>query len=255
MACRRSAPLSLLSVLLAGAALADPLDTDLYARVLDRHTAHVGEPPRVHVDYRSLRDDAAWQQLVAELARVDPATLRSREERLAFWINAYNVLAIDTIVRNYPVKSIRDAGSLFFPVWYREAGRIGGEAVTLDGIEHRILRPLGDPRIHAAVVCASRSCPSLRREPYHAETIDAELDDSVARFLADPRKGLAIERDARRVRLSRVFEWFEEDFAAQGGVLAFVARSAPPDAREWLRANGGEVEIEHFDYDWRLNGR
>jgi len=213
----------------------------------------VADPAGVRVDYGSLRSEPRWPVLLASLAGAAPP--REREARLALWINAYNVLAIDTIVRGYPMESIRDAGSLFFPVWKREAGRIGGRPVTLDEIEHAILRPMGDPRIHAAVICASRSCPALRREPYDAARIDAQLDDAMTRFLADPRKGLAIDRAAGVVRLSKVFDWFEEDFDAAGGVLAFAARYAPPDAGEWLRAHAADAEIEHFDYDWALNDR
>jgi hypothetical protein len=95
----------------------------------------------------------------------------------------------------------------------------------------------------------------LRREPYAPDRIDAQLDDSFARFLADPRKGLALDRANDVVRLSKVFDWFEEDFAPAGGVLAFVTAHAPPDAREWLRLHGADAEIEYFDYDWGLNAR
>ncbi len=245
-------------VALGAASTAYPSDSaalDGYADVLREDTSEVAALPGTVVDYATLQRSARWRGVVASLAAQDPAALASREARLAFWINAYNVLAIDTVVRSYPVTSIRDAGSFLVPVWRREAGRIGGKAVTLDRIEHSIVRPMGDPRIHAAIVCASRSCPSLRREPFDPARIDAQLDDSVARFLADPRKGLAIDRRERVVWLSKVFDWFEEDFEAASGVLAFVARHAPPDARDWLRAHADDADIEYFDYDWGLNDR
>jgi hypothetical protein len=239
-----------------GTALAaDDVAVDGWDVVLREHTAEVSSLPGTVVDYATLVRSPRWRAVVASLSAKDPSTLTTREARLAFWINAYNVLAIDTVVRSYPVESIRDVGSLLFPVWKREAGRIGGKPVTLDEIEHRILRPLGDPRIHGAVVCASRSCPALRREPYAPDRIDAQLDDSFARFLADPRKGLALDRANGVVRLSKVFDWFEEDFAPAGGVLAFVTAHAPPEAREWLRLHGADAEIEYFDYDWGLNAR
>jgi hypothetical protein len=235
----------------AGAAAC--FDAALWGSLLARYSAEVADPAGVRVDYRALGADPAWRGLVAGLAGCDPATLGSREERLTFWINAYNVLAIDVVVVHYPVASIRDAGSLLRPVWKRPAGRIGGRARSLDEIEHGILRPLGDPRIHAAIVCASTSCPSLRREPYEAARIDAQLDDALRRFLADPRKGAAFDPEAGRLRLSRIFAWFEEDFASRGGVLAFLLPRLPEEIRTAVAARPGAVRVEYFDYDWRLN--
>jgi hypothetical protein len=234
----------------AGAAC---FDAALWGSLLARHSAEVADPAGVRVDYRALGADPGWQRLVAGLAGCDPAALGSRAERLAFWINAYNVLAIDVVVAHYPLASIRDAGSLLRPVWKRPAGRIGGRAYSLDEIEHALLRPLGDPRIHAAIVCASSSCPSLRREPYEAGRIDAQLDDALRRFLADPRKGAAFDPATGRLRLSRIFAWFEEDFAERGGVLAFLLPRLPAEIRAALAARPGAVRVEHFDYDWRLN--
>ena len=196
---------------------------------------------------------ADWKRLVAGLEGVDRAALGQANRKLAFWINAYNVLAIDLVVRHYPVESIRDIGGFLTPVWKVEAGRIGGRPFTLHEIEHEILRPMGDPRIHTALVCASTSCPSLRRSPYTADQISAQLDDVSRRFLADRHKGLSMDDTRRTVRLSRIFDWFEEDFAAQGGPLGFAARYAPAGERPSLSPPAGDLRIEYFDYDWALN--
>ena len=168
-------------------------DLELYQRLLREHTREVSDAAGVRVDYAALRRSEDWRRLVASLSASDPAQLAERSQRLAFWIDAYNVLAIELVVRNQPRESIRDIGTLFSPVWKREAGRIAGRPYSLDEIEHAILRPLGEPRIHAAIVCASVSCPSLAREPYRAETLDAQLDASLRRFLADPRKGSRLD--------------------------------------------------------------
>jgi len=125
--------------------------------------------------------------------------------------------------------------------------------VTLDEIEHGIVRPLGDPRTHSVVVCASTSCPALPREPLRAALLDAQLDAAMRRWLADPEKGLRIDRARDAVHLSKIFDWFEEDFAKAGGVLAFAARYAPDADREWLRAHAATARIEYFDYDWAVN--
>jgi hypothetical protein len=237
---------------LASAPPVAAFDRALYARLLAAHTREVPDAAGVRVDYAALRGSPDWRALVASLAAAEPARLAGRAERLAFWIDAYNVLAIDWIVRSEPVESIRELGSLLRPIWKREAGRIGGRAYTLDEIEHGILRKLSEPRIHAAIVCASVSCPSLAREPYRADALDAQLDAALRRFLADPRKGARLTERGVLV-LSPIFDWFAEDFAASGGVLAFVRPHLPETTRAWLAANEAGVRLAYFDYDWSLN--
>ena len=238
--------------LLALAAPAAALDLDLYAEILTRHTSEVDDLARTRVDYRALTTSKDWKRLIASLRAADPARLTTREQKLAFWINSYNVLAIDTVVRNYPVDSIRDVGSFWSPVWKREAGTIGGDPYTLDQIEHEIIRPMGDPRTHAAVICASTSCPALRREPWLALRLDAQLDVAVRIWMADPGKGLRIDRASGTVTLTKIFDWFDEDFESDGGPLAFAARYASQDTRLWL-GNHRNAPIAYFDYDWTVN--
>ena len=152
---------------------------------------------------------------------------------------------------HYPIDSIRSIGGLFSPVWKKPAGEIAGRPYTLHEIEHEILRPMGEPRIHAAIVCASLSCPPLRREPYRAAELDAQLDDNSRRWLSDPRKGARIDRSSRTLHLSPILDWFAEDF--DGGVVAFVGAHLPADEAEWLRAQGRALRVRYFDYDWSLN--
>jgi hypothetical protein len=252
---RRAAAGSALPVALGLAAPARAFDAALYARLLAAHTREVADAAGTRVDYAGLRASADWPRLVASLAQSDPERLASRAERLAFWINAYNALAIETVLRAWPVASIRDAGSWLRPVWRREAGRVGGRPRSLDEIEHGILRPLGEPRIHAAIVCASVSCPSLRREPFAPERLEAQLDDALRRFLADPRKGYRSDRARERVAISKIFDWFAEDFG--GGErerLAFLLPYLPEPERAWLAPRIDRVEVDHLAYDWSLNG-
>jgi hypothetical protein len=226
-------------------------DEALYARLLERHTVAVADIASTRVDYAALRSSADWETLLASLATNDPARLGTREERLAFWTNAYNVLAIEVVRRGYPVASIRDLGSLLRPVWKKPAGTIGGRTYTLDEIEHEILRPLGEPRSHGAIVCASLSCPPLRREPYLAADLGAQLDDNVRRWLADPRKGARLDRAAGTLALSPIFDWFAEDFG--GDAVGFVAQHLPPADATWVHDHRGELRVRWLDYDWRLN--
>lgn len=227
------------------------LDVDLYARVLERYTVAVTDIASTRVDYAALHGSEEWEALVRSLRESDPTRIRSRDEKLAFWINAYNILAIDLVQQHYPVDSIRSIGGLLSPVWKKKAGEIGGRAYTLDEIEHKILRPIGKPWIHAAVVCASLSCPPLRREPYRAATLDAQLDDNVRRWLADPRKGVRIDRGANTLYLSAIFDWFAEDFGAS--VLPFVAAHLPDADASWIRSQASTLQIRNLDYDWMLN--
>jgi hypothetical protein len=161
------------------------------------------------------------------------------------------VLAIDVVLKGRPAESIKDLGSLLRPVWKRPAGTVAGRSATLDEIEHAILRRLGEPRIHAAIVCASVSCPSLRREAYRGERLEAQLEDSLRRFLADPRKGSRLEADA--LWLSPIFDWFAADFAARGGVRAYLGPRLPEASARTLRERGAGLTLRYFDYDWRLN--
>ena len=241
----------------AAARADDCLDLGLYGSVLQANTRSVSELEGTRVDYAALRLSPQWADVVKTLARCDPARLATREQQLAFWINAYNVLAIDLVATHWPVESIKDIGSFLFPVWGRKAGQIHGVAYTLGEIENDKLRPMGDPRIHAAIVCASRSCPSLAREPYTAENIDAQLDAAFTRFVADPRKGVDVQRhgEGGTLRLSSIFKWFAEDFDKQGGVLAVVTRYASGKSRQALETPMKTAwRVEYMDYDWHVNG-
>jgi hypothetical protein len=112
---------------------------------------------------------------------------------------------------------------------------------------------MGEPRAHAVVICASTSCPALPRAPLRAATLDAQLDDATRGWIADTGKGMKIDREANTIRLSKIFDWFEEDFADAGGVLAFVTRHAPAADRKWLEAHGADARIAYFEYDWAAN--
>ena len=238
------AVLTLAAVLLSPSP-AQAADWDLLDAVLAQYVAPAQRAGiRFHaVDYEALAQDPRYKQLLAQIENTEPATLANRDERLAFYINAYNVYAIKMVIDNLPMDSIRDAGSLFTPVWKKPVGTIAGEPVTLDQIEHAILRSMGEPRIHFAIVCASLSCPNLRREAYRAERLEQQLEDQAKMFLGDDTKGL--ELVGSRVRLSQIFDWFEEDFDAVGGVEAFVRSYHDlPQQISW-RAN--------LPYDWDLN--
>ncbi|MEQ8663258.1 MAG: DUF547 domain-containing protein [Gammaproteobacteria bacterium] len=239
-----------LAVLLLLACTAAPAREPDWSRLDALLAAHV-QPATLHgvtvnaVDYAGLATDQRLDDIIGTLQNHPLDALEGRAERLAFYINAYNVLALAMVADHLPLASIKDIGSVFRPVWKRTAGRLGGEDVSLDDIEHGRLRKLGDPRVHMAIVCASVSCPDLRTEAYRAARLDEQLDDQARRFLGNAGKGA--RRDGDTLAVSRIFDWFAEDFAVVGGVEAFIRRYREvPDEVDDIDAS--------IDYDWRLNG-
>ncbi len=199
------------------------------------------------VDYAALKSDPRLDDLVAQFERYPRERLQTREQKIAFYLNAYNVLAIQKVVENWPLDKLKSLGNFIRPVWTHPAGKVCGEAMTLRKLEHEILRQLGDPRVHFALNCASVSCPDLRIEPYVAERIDQQLAEQTQLFLSQEGKGMLVEGEL--VTLSPLFDWFEEDFDVAGGVRAFVERYAG----DRLPADG-EWRIEgYFRYDWGVN--
>ena len=203
------------------------------------------------VDYKKLAKDQAYKKLIKDLEKVSLSTLKTREEKLSFWINVYNIMAAKMVLDNYPVKSIKDAGSLFTAVWKKPVGVVAGKKRTLNEIEHEILRKMGEPRIHVAIVCASVSCPDLRPEAYTADNLSSQLDDQMTQFLANSKKGLQVDVKKGRLYLSSIFKWFEEDFEAKGGVRTFIAPYSPETVMKSVKNN--RLRISYLDYDWGLN--
>lgn len=205
------------------------------------------------VDYQALAKDPDYSKALAEFAETDPAALGNAQERFAFWANAYNLLAIKTVVDRYPVSSIKDGGNFLFPIWKKKVGTVAGKEYSLDEIEHGILRKeFSEPRVHFAVVCASLSCPDLRAEPYVASRLDEQLDEQARTFLANRTKGLVPGKDGKSAQVSSIFKWFGEDFTSGGGVAKFVRGASDEATRSEIDglSDGG---ISYLDYDWSLN--
>lgn len=212
------------------------------------------------VDYKALK--AAPEQLdayLASLAAVKPAEYEAwpRAEKIAFWINAYNAYTIKAILDHYPIKSSWKA-SLRYPknsirqipgVWDKLKFAVLGRQLTLDEIEHGILRKeFKEPRAHMALVCASLGCPVLREEPYTGAALDAQLDDQARRFLATPSK-FRLDREKGVAYFSPIFKWFKEDF--KPSPAAFMMRFVSAEDRAFLEA--GKFRTEWLDYEWALN--
>lgn len=184
-----------------------------------------------------------------ELQALDPRSLPGSEQ-LAYWINLYNALTVDLVLAHYPVESIRKIRPHFFAFgpWDMEVAEVAGQDLTLNDIEHRILRPLfREPRIHFAINCASIGCPNLSARAFTGANAESQLEDLTSAFLAHPR-GMEWRSDG--LFLSSIFNWFAEDFGGERGVLAFIARYVPAAAAGRLRNHDGSIS---YGYDWRLN--
>ncbi len=216
----------------------------------------------------NLVDYSKWKKNKADLQRLDAylASLQSlkpsameRDRAFVFWVNLYNAATLKVLLDNYPVKSIRDIKSTgtglldfkaSFGPWRTKLLTVEGQSLSLDNIEHDVLRPkFGDPRVHYAVNCASIGCPNLKRTPWAAKGLDADLEAAARAYVNHPR-GVSIAPDGS-VRVSSIYQWFKEDFGGgDKGVIAHLRKFAQPELMAKL---AGKASIAGHDYDWSLN--
>lgn len=196
-------------------------------------------------------DRCALDAYVAGLAATEIGAF-DRPEQLAFWIDLYNALTVRVVLDHYPVASIRDIDSspgLFADgPWGETLVTVEAEALSLDDIEHRIIRPIWrDPRIHYALNCASLGCPNLQPKAFTAANLEALLDQAARDFIGHPR---GVRVSGERVYVSRIYDWYQEDFGGADGVLAHIKTYAPPELTRSLLRVYRRIEME---YDWSLN--
>lgn len=197
-------------------------------------------------------DRRALQSYLAEMQAVEIRGY-NRDEQFAYWVNLYNAATIELILDHYPVESIREIdispGLFASGPWDAELLEVEGTALTLNDVEHRILRPIWeDPRIHYAVNCASYSCPNLAPVPYTAANYDSLLDEMASDYVNHPR---GVEFDRRRVRLSSIYNWYQEDFGdSLEGVIDHLLEFAEGETAVRLREHSGGAR---YRYDWDLN--
>lgn len=234
---------------------------DDYAEVL---TTYVNDQGLVDYD-GLLANREGLDRFNADLAAVSRETYEGWSEpaQIAFWMNAYNSLTLQAIIDNYPVDSIRGING----VWSDIKFTVLGEPMTLNDIEHEVLRKdFNEPRLHMAIVCASIGCPVLRTEPFVAEKLDEQLKEQTVEFLKHDRN-FTLDKDANEVGVSSIFKWFGEDFETTYGpdsgfeghndtdrsVLNFIAQHLEEGDREYLE--GSKYRFKHLDYDWGINAQ
>ena len=210
-------------------------------------------------------DRAALREYLTALSAVTPAAFDAftKAQEQAFLINAYNAFTVELILTRYPaLASIKDLGSLLSSAWKPKWIPLLGARVSLDDIEHAQLRQRGvydEPRMHFAVNCAAIGCPMLREEAYVGERLNAQLEQQAERFMVDRTRN-RWNAQRQRLELSKIFDWYGEDFGLGhrgiGSVADFAARHADrladaPASRERIRRRQADIDI--LDYDWTLN--
>jgi len=211
------------------------------------------------IDYAALvreskNPNSDYSLLLSDLASFNPALLKSKEEKIAFWVNVYNIGAMKTIVDHYPVDSIRSKKINWLGLpWNRKVITVGGREYSLAEIENDVLLDgLKDLRIHFGINCASVSCADLLAVPYRATTLFSQLEEQGRRLMTDRKKGLLIDRDKKTAYLSQIFKFDKRHFDTfGGGALAFIKPYLSAADRAAMETGG--LKLDYLEYDWNAN--
>ena len=197
------------------------------------------------VDYKGLQNQPEnLKQFLEKATNVQKQDFEKweKKEQLAFYINLYNALTIKLILSEYPVKSIKDIGNFFRGPWSRDVFSLFGNTITLNNLEHDIIRKqFKEPRIHLVLVCAAKACPPLRSESYRAEILNELLENQAKNYLSSSN-GLVIDEQKETIFISSIFKWYAEDF-----------ESVPDFIQKYTSTSIKTYSIRYLDYDWSLN--
>lgn len=239
----------------AGTASFDQIDHSQWDRLLKKYVDQNG-----FVNYqglqRSTADRQMLQQYLQSLSTVNPNQKASRQGQLAYWINAYNAVTVEGILQKYPTTSIRNhtAKLVGYNIWHDLKLHVGGQAYSLDFMEHKILRKMNEPRIHFAIVCASIGCPRLLNEAYTAQQLEQQLDTNTKDFFARSQN-FRYDAASRRFYISAILDWFGSDFGAtKSDQLRTISPWLPTRAAQQAAASNS-VSMKVLDYNWQLNNQ
>ena len=214
---------------------AQNIDHSLWTKILQEHVSDSG-----NVNYKSIKaNKIELDHYLHQLSENSPKDTWSKNELLAYWINAYNAFTIKLILDNYPTNSIKDIKN----PWDKKFIKINNKLVSLNYIEHDVLRKMNEPRIHFAIVCASYSCPKLLNKAYESSTLETQLTIAVKSFLTDTSKNKISKNE---VQLSKIFKWFDKDFKKNGTLIDFLNNYS--DETISMKA-----KINYKNYNWDLN--
>lgn len=226
---------------------ADPVSHQIWDRLLKKHVDEKGL-----VDYKGLKNDQTELRNYLELLGKAAPNKKSwtRDEQLAYWINAYNAFTVELILNHYPVESIKDIGSgplitFVNSPWDIKFIEIGNKKLDLNNIEHGIIRKdFDDSRVHFALVCAARSCPELRNEAYTGAKLDRQLEEEAISFINNTARNKITEG---KIKISKYFDWYAGDFEADGkSIIDYLNQFSKTKISK-------NAAVEFLDYDWKLN--
>lgn len=193
-----------------------------------------------NVDYHSWKKSQTdLDKYIQLLEKTPPANYWDKNDSLAYFINAYNAVTVKLILDNYPLKSIRDIKD----PWDSKSLNLPNNRLTLNDIEHKVLRKMDDPRIHFAINCASASCPQLSNEAFRASKVQKQLEEATALFINDSSKNQISEKN---IGLSKIFLWFSKDFGSKKERIAFIQKYSQKPFKD-------NAKIKYQEYDWSLN--
>jgi hypothetical protein len=242
--------------------MAQDFDHSAWDRVLKKYVTEDGR-----VDYAALKENRAEldgyiAQLAARSPESHPQDFPTPAAQLAYWINAYNALMANGVLNHWPIKSVREIGVLPFAVFRAKDYTAGGKKVSLNDIEHGIIRKqFAEPRINFALVCASLGCPKLRREAFTPDRLEEQLEDSARYFLSESRN-LSVDAERNRVTLSKIFDWYGSDFekhvrakgiSATGHPILDYAQLYADEATRDAIAALKKPRVAYSDYSWEIN--
>ena len=230
------------------------VDHSAFATLLKTHVQKA--PSGVNlVDYKALKkNQISLKTYLASIKNIKVRDLNPSEQ-FAYWANLYNALTLDVVIDAYPVKTIRDIdispGLLSNGPWGKRLIAIEGKKLSLNDIEHNILRPIyKDPRVHYAVNCASISCPNLLLEPFAGKTLESQLDKAAKDYINNPR---GVDTSGKRLNISKIYSWYKKDFGGKDkSLLAHLAKYADPSLKEVLMRPNQRID---YNYDWNLNDK
>ena len=228
--------------------VAEPIDHRVWDGLLQRYVKPSADGVN-RVDYAALkRNGAPTLKRYLEAMQAIDITQYPRDEQFAYWVNLYNAATVDVIIDNYPLESIRDIGLIGQGPWKDKILTVSGKPLSLDDIEHGILRPIWkDVRIHYAVNCASIGCPNLANRAYTGQALEEMLDEAATAYINHPRGFARVEG---KLVASSIYDWYGSDWGEQSDILQHARRYATPQTLEMLR---DATTIDEFGYDWSLN--
>jgi len=193
-----------------------------------------------NVNYKGFKSNRkAITDYIQSLGEKMPNNTWSKDEKIAYWINAYNAMTVDLIIRNYPLNSIKDIKD----PWKQRLWKLGSRWYNLDEIEHQILRKMNEPRIHFGIVCASFSCPKLINKAFTSTNLENQLTNATKDFLKDPERN---DISSNSIKLSKIFKWFTKDFKTEGSLIDFLNKYS-----DIIISKNAKKSFK--DYNWSLN--